>query len=265
MADFPATKKTFSQVVDGVTFLEAILFNTGYNEVEAIQTLIGALGAGNTQSFSTSLNDLLGSYRRDCVISFDSVDSIAINTGAISFEDGGGKIRLRRNTSPITADWSDLDTGSEGDGTYYVYAVADTAATTFSILISLNSSAPAGATYYRRLGSFQNSGGNIVQSSVIDDSVFDFNIGDHVAILSGTIGHGGTIPLPSGFSESQCKWMVSVGYWDGGLDGGACDRIIFTANGTRTVTAQGYDHNWVDGGSTQTISGTANYIIIGIK
>jgi len=265
VTDFPATKKTFSQVVDGITFLEAILFNTGYNEVEAIQTLIGALGAGNTQSFSTSLNDLLGQYRLDCVISYNAIDSIKIAPGAISFEDGSGKVRLRRNTSEITADWSNLDTGSEANNTYYVYAVADTAATTFTILFSLSSTAPTGATYYRRLGKFDNVSGDIDQNSVVDDSVFDFKIEDHVAILSGTVGHGGTIPLPSGFSESECKWMVSVGNWDGGLDGGACDRIIFTANGTRTVTAQGWDHNWVDSGSTQTINGTANYMIIGIK
>jgi len=69
MADFPATKKTFTQAVDGTTFLEAILFNTGYNEVEALETFIGALGAGNSQSYSTSLNDCLVSTAGDAKLS----------------------------------------------------------------------------------------------------------------------------------------------------------------------------------------------------
>ena len=31
-----------------------------------------------------------------------------------------------------------------------------------------------------------------------------------VAILTGTIAHGGTIPLPAGYTEAQCKWIVSM-------------------------------------------------------
>ena len=32
----------------------------------------------------------------------------------------------------------------------------------------------------------------------------------NVSILTGTIAHGGTIPLPSGYTEAQCKWSVST-------------------------------------------------------
>jgi hypothetical protein len=31
-----------------------------------------------------------------------------------------------------------------------------------------------------------------------------------VSVLTGTISHGGTIPLPSGYSEGQCHWTVST-------------------------------------------------------
>jgi len=33
--------------------------------------------------------------------------------------------------------------------------------------------------------------------------------GDSVSMLQGTIAHGGTIPLPSGYTEGQCRWIVS--------------------------------------------------------
>ena len=32
----------------------------------------------------------------------------------------------------------------------------------------------------------------------------------NVAVLTWTIAHGGTIPLPSGYTEAQCKWSVSI-------------------------------------------------------
>lgn len=75
-----------------------------------------------------------------------------------------------------------------------------------------------------------------------------------VSILTGTIAHGGTIPLPSGYTEAQCKWMVSINSL--GTDGGGSSGTLScSANGTRVVTCQliGYG------------TGTANYIIIGVK
>ena len=30
----------------------------------------------------------------------------------------------------------------------------------------------------------------------------------NVAVLTGEIAHGGTIPLPAGFTDGQCKWAV---------------------------------------------------------
>ena len=36
------------------------------------------------------------------------------------------------------------------------------------------------------------------------------SFGTQVAVLTGEIAHGGTIPLPAGYTETQCKWMVSM-------------------------------------------------------
>ena len=81
-----------------------------------------------------------------------------------------------------------------------------------------------------------------------------------VAILTGTVGHGGTIPLPTGYTQDQCKWMVSPYNIQGNTTMPyALLQIQCYANANRVVTCLGRDvtDSW--------ISGTANYIIIGTK
>lgn len=91
-----------------------------------------------------------------------------------------------------------------------------------------------------------------------------------VSILTGTVANGGTIPLPSGYSEGQCRWMVSMNNdnpsntaWDW-QEGVSSDHIhsYCSANGTRVVTCY---RTVVNETGTQTHNGTANYIIIGVK
>lgn len=91
-----------------------------------------------------------------------------------------------------------------------------------------------------------------------------------VSILTGTISHGGTIPLPSGYSEGQCRWMVSMNNdnpsntaWDW-QEGVSLDHIhsYCSANGTRVVTCY---RTVLNETGSQTHNGTANYIIIGVK
>ena len=93
---------------------------------------------------------------------------------------------------------------------------------------------------------------------------------NNVAVLTGTISHGGTIPLPSGYSEGQCRWMVSMNddnaggiAWDW-QEGVSSDHIhsYCSANGTRVVTCY---RTVLSEAGLQTHNGTANYIIIGVK
>ena len=90
-----------------------------------------------------------------------------------------------------------------------------------------------------------------------------------VAILTGTIANGGTIPLPSGFSEEQCKWMVSIDNsnsngtswdWQEGISSNHIYQRCYTTG--RVVTATTTVLN--ETGSI-TFPATANYMIIGIK
>lgn len=91
-----------------------------------------------------------------------------------------------------------------------------------------------------------------------------------VSILTGTVANGGTIPLPSGYSEGQCRWMVSMNNdnpsntaWDIDEDGYHVHYKQQAYTTGRVVTAQTYlgSNNSPPGW----ISSTANYIIIGVK
>ena len=91
-----------------------------------------------------------------------------------------------------------------------------------------------------------------------------------VSVLTGTVAHGGTIPLPSGYSEGQCRWMVSMNNdnpsntaWDW-QEGVSSDHIhsYCSANGTRVVTCY---RTVLNETGSQGHAGTANYIIIGVK
>ena len=77
-----------------------------------------------------------------------------------------------------------------------------------------------------------------------------------VSVLTGTISHGGTIPLPSGYSEGQCRWHVSTSnIKDFGGDDVSLTHHCFTTG--RVVSC------YTDG--TFSANGNANYIIIGYK
>lgn len=92
----------------------------------------------------------------------------------------------------------------------------------------------------------------------------------NVSILTGTIAHGGTIPLPSGYTEAQCKWMVSISddnptnqEWDiREADPHLHYKFVCSANSNRVVTAQ---TNHSRDGVNTLIDANANYIIIGVK
>lgn len=97
-----------------------------------------------------------------------------------------------------------------------------------------------------------------------------------VAVITGTIADGGTIPLPAGFSEAQCKFMVSTArdnptekQWD--IDeGGRWLHYSFECYLTgRVVTCKTYlnKNRTISGSGTPaiTVPGRANYLVIGVK
>ena len=67
-----------------------------------------------------------------------------------------------------------------------------------------------------------------------------------IAIITGQIAHDRTLPLPSGYSEGQCKWFVGINSVSGGA-------------------VRCYTDGRVVKCSDDKGSGTANYIVIGVK
>jgi hypothetical protein len=162
-ASFPNAKKTFSAVVNGVTKLVAALFNTPYDEVEAIETFLGATGGG-AQAYCESLTNMLFNYRRGCRVQYKSAADLYVRAGEIMITDASGNRRLRRNASDTTVTWGDIDTGAEEASTvYYVYAVADASATAFTIKISKSATTPTGCTFYKLIGIFYNDASSNIQ------------------------------------------------------------------------------------------------------
>ena len=86
----------------------------------------------------------------------------------------------------------------------------------------------------------------------------------NVAVLTGTIAHGGTIPLPSGYTEAQCKWSVSINSQVTSLStDGSDDRTYLRCFTTgRVVSCYMSTKNTPEEVKE---SGVANYIIIGVK
>lgn len=88
------------------------------------------------------------------------------------------------------------------------------------------------------------------------------------SVLSGVLAHGATIPLPSGYTEEQCKWIVSLQIAETnphvsnnqGVD--VWYQECFTSG--RVVTARVRMIN-TSVGQADWKDVSANYIIIGVK
>lgn len=123
------------------------------------------------------LDRLLDKYIYGCGLSYTSATTVTIAIGQVVCENSSGVHRFRENTSTTTVDISTsdvggLDTGSEAASTwYYIYAVADADATTFTAIISASSSAPtnASALYYRIIGRFYNDSSSNIRNWTVEN------------------------------------------------------------------------------------------------
>ena len=161
-ASFPGSLKSFTPVDDGVTYVEQDLWNDAYNEIEAEQALLGTFNGGLT--YNESIKNLLLNYQQGCEVEFKSIADLYVRAGELAIPDASSNLRIRRNPTDTTVNWTNIDTGAESSGvetTYYVYAVADAAATTFTVMISVTAPATfAAATFFKQIGTFVNNVGN---------------------------------------------------------------------------------------------------------
>lgn len=80
----------------------------------------------------------------------------------------------------------------------------------------------------------------------------------NIAILTGTVAHGGTIPLPAGYTAAQCRWMVSIAQVSS-PGGEGYERYVCSVDENRVVAIIG-----TKGGKWDEY-GNAHYMVIGVK
>lgn len=181
------------------------------------------------QTNNGALDRMVIDYRKGAAVIVDSVATVGVLAGELAIPNSDGSVvRYRRNTATTSVTWSNIDTGAETSATqYYIYAVADTDATTFTVQISASSSAPSGGTYYRKIGYFYNdASGDIV------------NVGN---VAGGDVSNSVTEIGASDITTTSSSYANMTGMSINFIGSGRPVRIIFNGGfdtvGTNTQVA----------------------------
>ena len=127
--------------------------------VEGDET-ISTLDDQITNYMQAPLEKALANHITGCTLTITDDEVITVSSGSVVTTSASSVMRMRQNTSTATvdntaADVGGLDTGAvAADTWYYVYAVADADATTFTLILSASATNPtnAAALYYRLIG-----------------------------------------------------------------------------------------------------------------
>jgi len=193
------------------------------------------------QDIVDPLDRLLNNYRENAEVTYTSASTITIQEGEVSCQNSGGTVvKFRKNDSDTILTWADIDQGAEANSTtYYVYAVCDADATTFTGKISTNSSTPTGLTSYTRLGQFYNdSDGDIEDDTdtlLNDNDYYSASIEVTTPAIATVYDYG-----TSGSSSTTKTSDVYIAYGQlsisDGLDGETVTNLPFTGATTYKVT-----------------------------
>jgi len=154
---------------------------------------ISDIDANSYAKMVDPLDRMLAGYREGATITYNDAASVVVTAGELMLSNAAGTIRLMvRNTASLTSTWSvadnGLDAGTEPASTIvYVYGVVDAASdTTFKIRLTTSSTAPAGFTYYKKLGSFYNNADSNISTITNDVSGVDKKLGTWASKTVGT-------------------------------------------------------------------------------
>ena len=160
---YPTDAGTITPLVDGTDYMEDDNVNDVVDELEAAKTLIGIPGAAQSH-LATILDMLADNYTGGRCYGVDgTTDEVYVGAFSGIISNAAGSIRKpRRITTVTTLTAADLDTGAMAVGNYYIYATADTAATTPVFVFSASATTPTGYTNYKRIGKFYNATASVL-------------------------------------------------------------------------------------------------------
>lgn len=265
---FPGSVDNKTEVQDGIDIIQADDVNDAYSMADAIETMIGTIGAGKTQSSSTDILDHL--CNQPPMVTKASDSTLSVSAGTLAIKNAGQTNRmLRRNTGSTTVTAADIDTGSLVIGYYYLYAVADTAATTFTVKFSASATTPTGLTNYELIGWFynqangsldisipqvaaikragRNSKNAIVITGATNDTLNDTNYGSDITEM---VGHFYT-------SGGLTRIIASCG-----VEGCAADAILKFILDIDGSDISGSEKSFGSGGGTATPLGYGTVVVI---
>ena len=160
---YPEDAGTITPLVDGTDYEEAANVNNVVTELSNVKTLVGIPGAAQSH-LATILDMLADNYTGGrCYGEDGTTDEVYVSAFSGIISNAAGSIRKpRRITTVTTLTAADLDTGAMAVGYYYIYATADTAATTPVFVFSASATTPTGYTNYKRIGKFYNATASVL-------------------------------------------------------------------------------------------------------
>lgn len=169
-SEYPANCQPISRVSSDSTTVNAV------KDLRKLKFTFESYDSVYDSGTESSLKNLLtgngNSYRTGAMLQYSDASRFTVTAGAAMIN---GKARDRVSYTsdaswPVssTSESDGLDSGTRGNGKYYVYLVSDASSQReYTVVHSLSDSAPSGKTNYLKIGEFYTNTGTISSDSVI--------------------------------------------------------------------------------------------------
>src|SRR3990167_9805128 len=125
VGSWPEAQAVFADLTSDSAVVESTP-NDLASEIELVEGDLGASGAG--QAANVARISFLRGHRYNCEVKPGSVTALTVESGEIAVENAAGAIiMMKRNTSQITLDSGDLDSGASFQASmeYNIFAKGD--------------------------------------------------------------------------------------------------------------------------------------------
>lgn len=159
-----------------------------------------------TKTF-TLMGDVGGSVNYTNENGFSVTTTIQPNSVSLGSDTTGNYVA----TASVSGNGLSGSSSSEG-GTFTVNSNATSLNSPNTLMYRDANGDVAAAHFIGALTGNADTATNAGHSTSADSASLVNSITNNISILTGFIASGGTIPLPSGYTESQCYWMPSLRY-----------------------------------------------------